>query len=164
MDGRAWSASRPSRFTPGNEPWYALTTRLHGPKSQSGCFEAEILCMWTHRSATVCFVLGKTEAVQHSHLRGSTLSTAYSSDYHKNALLTSMQACRRAIVLTQVTTTHNTCNNKRVCVIPQKITKFCKSGIVHLITLLISPLHIMTRVNVVYVILVPQSDWGLDFL
>jgi len=36
VDGGAWPASRPIRFTPGDEPWYALNTGLHWPRAGLG--------------------------------------------------------------------------------------------------------------------------------
>jgi hypothetical protein len=36
LGGSEWSASRPSRFTPGKSPWYPSDRRLGGPQNRSG--------------------------------------------------------------------------------------------------------------------------------
>ena len=41
IDGGGWSASRPSRLTPGQEQWLALSERMCGPLKGSGRFSKE---------------------------------------------------------------------------------------------------------------------------
>jgi hypothetical protein len=91
-------------------------------QSGSGRFESEIFCMWTHRSAITCLVLGQADALRNWHLRGSTLSAACSSQYHKNAALNSMRACRRPVILTKVTVIRNN-EIPRGCALENKVTK-----------------------------------------
>jgi len=98
--------------------WTLVYTEYRAALAQSGSglFETEIFCMWTHRSAVTCFVLRQADALRNWHLRGSTLSTACSSHYHKNAALNGMHTCRRPVILTQVTVIHNKWNTTRLCV------------------------------------------------